>query len=100
MGYDIRDTSISENTSLDECVDLVLSSGHLELESCEESQSNNVTTEPSVVAVIGAVYSSVSIPVASFFRLFKVPQVSFASTSSLLNNRDLYTYFSSYCTSR
>ena len=93
LGYDIRDTCISENIALDESVDLVLSSGRLELESCEEPQSNNVTTEPPVVAVIGAVYSSVSIPVASFFRLFKVPQVSFASTSPLLNNRDLYTYF-------
>ena len=93
LGYDIRDTCISENIALDESVDLVFSSGGLELESCQESQSNNISTKPPVVAVIGAVYSSVSIPVASFFRLFKVPQVSFASTSPLLNNRDLYTYF-------
>ena len=93
LGYDIRDTCISENIALDESVDLVLSSGRLKLESCEEPQSNNVSTKPPVVAVIGAVYSPISIPVASFFRLFKVPQISFASTSPLLSNRDLYTYF-------
>ena len=95
LGYDIRDTCISENIALDESVDLVLSSGHLELESCNELQSNNVSTKPPVVSVtvISAVYSSVSIPVASFFCLFNVPQISFASTSPLSNNRDLYTYF-------
>ena len=93
LGYDIRDTCISENIALDESVDLVLSGDRLELESCQESQSNNVSTKPPVVAVIGAVYSSVSIPVASFFRLFNIPQVSFASGSPLLSDRDLYTYF-------
>ena len=93
LGYDIRDTCTSENIALDESVDLVFSSGRLELESCQESQSNNASTEPPVIAVIGAVYSSVSIPLASFFRLFNMPQISFASTSPLLSNRDLYTYF-------
>ena len=34
IGYDIRDTYISENITLDESVDLTLSSSHLELESC------------------------------------------------------------------
>ena len=49
-----------------------------------------------IIAVIGAVYTSVSIPVASFFRLFNMPQISFASTSPLLSNCEFYPYF--YCT--
>ena len=93
LGYDIRDTCISENIALDESVDLTLSNGRLELESCQGSQSSNVSTKPPVIAVIGAVDSSISIPVASLFRLFKVPQISYSSTSPLLNNRDRYTYF-------
>ena len=94
LGYDIRDTCISENIALDESVDLVLSSGRLELESCFQSELNrNFSTKVPVVAVIGAAYSSVSIPLASFFRLFNMPQVSFTSSSPLLSNRDLYTYF-------
>ena len=94
LGYDIRDTCISENIALDESVDLVFSSGRLELESCFQSELNhNFSTKASVVAVIGAAYSSVSIPLASFFRLFNMPQVSFTSSSPLLSNRDLYTYF-------
>ena len=93
LGYDIRDTCISENIALDESIDFLLSSGRLQLESCKESQSNNDSTKPPVIAVIGAIYSSVSIPVASVFRLFNMPQISFASTSPLLSNRDLYPYF-------
>ena len=93
LGYDIRDTCISENIALDESIDFLLSSGRLQLESCKESQSNNVSNKPTVIAVIGAIYSSVSIPVASVFRLFNMPQISFGSTSPLLSNRDLYPYF-------
>ena len=92
LGYDIRDTCISENIALDESVDLTLSNGRLELESCQGSQSSNVSTKPSVIAVIGAVDSSIYIPVASLFQLFKVPQISYSSTS-LLSNCDRYTYF-------
>ena len=94
LGYDIRDTCISENIALDESVDLVFSSGRLELESCFDSDLNsNVSTKPPVVAVIGAIDSYISIPLASFFRVFKMPQVSFASSSLLLSDRDLYNYF-------
>ena len=94
LGYDIRDTCISENIALDESVDLVLSSGRLELESCLDSDLNsNVSTKLPVVAVIGAIVSYVSVPVASFFRVFNMPQISFSSTSPLLSNRDRYTYF-------
>ena len=94
LDYDIRDTCISENIALDESVDLVFSSGHLELESCSTSELNhNISTKPPVVAVIGAVYSSVSIPLASFICLFNIPQVSFTSSSPLLSDGSLYTYF-------
>ena len=52
-----------------------------------------MSTRLPVVAVIGAIVSYVSIPVASFFRVFNMPQISFSSTSPLLSNRDRYTYF-------
>ena len=94
LGYDIRDTCISENIALDESVDFVLSSGRSEPESCFDSKFNSsISTIPPVVAVIGAIDSYISIPLASFFRIVNMPQVSFASTSPLLSDRDLYTYF-------
>ena len=92
LGYDIRDTCQSENIALDESVDLVLSNGQIDIESCELITENNATMTP-VSATIGPLESFVTIPVASFFRLFHMPQVSYASTSSLLSNRDRYKYF-------
>jgi len=47
----------------------------------------------SVIAVIGSLQSHVSITVASFFRIFQMPQVCYASSSSMLNNRKTYSYF-------
>lgn len=47
-----------------------------------------------VIGVIGAASSSVSIQVANFFRLFQVPQISYASTSPELSNKDRFPYFS------
>ena len=94
LGYDIRDTCRSENIALDESVDFVFSSDRLEPKTCFDSNLNmNISTKPPVLAVIGAIDSYISIPLASFFRVFKMPQVSFASSSLLLSDRDLYNYF-------
>ena len=91
LGYDIRDTCVSESVALDESADLIVSNGQIDLESCENVVTSNATVP--VVGVIGAIVSFVSIPVASFFRLFKMPQISFSSTSPILNDRDRYSYF-------
>ena len=89
IGYDIRDTCTSENIGLDESIEFVFSDD-LCRDTCL-STSNGLNT--SITAVIGATVSFVSIPVASLFRLFNLPQVSYSSTSSLLSNRDRYNYF-------
>ncbi|XP_068084328.1 metabotropic glutamate receptor 3 [Anabrus simplex] len=46
-----------------------------------------------VVAVIGAQSSSVTIQVATMLRLFRIPQVSYMSTSPSLSNKDRFPYF-------
>ena len=89
IGYDIRDTCMSVNIGLDESIEFV-SSEDLCHDIC---LSNTTILNTSITAVIGATVSHVSIPVASLFRLFNLPQVSYSSTSSLLSNRDRYTYF-------
>ena len=96
LGYDIRDTCGSESVGLDEAIDIIHTNGQIEIESCSsESNQNNDTTlnNAPVMAVIGAYTSSVSLSVAGLFRLFKMPQVSYGSTSSLLSNREFYPYF-------
>ena len=88
LGYDIRDTCGSESVGLDEAINMIYSTNS-ETKSCNETDSRDIP----VSAVIGAIISPVSISAAGLFRYFKMPQVSFTSTSSLLSNREFYPYF-------
>ncbi len=97
LGYDVRDTCASENIGLDESLDLVVRD-QLDAESCENAcfQNSNFTKtdqEAPTFGVVGASNSGVSVPVAGLLRLFTTPQISYASSSALLNNRDRYSYF-------
>ena len=87
LGYVIRDTCRSEKIGLDESANMVLAN---DSESC---LGNTDRFLPAVMAVIGPLQSDVSIPVASFFRILQMPQISYASSSSKLNNRNTYSYF-------
>ena len=92
LGYDIRDTCSSENIGLDESIDLVITNSQLDIESCRTS-ANATREEAPTSGVVGASNSGVSVPVAGLLRLFTTPQISYASSSALLNNRDRYGYF-------
>ena len=87
LGYDIRDTCRSEKIGLDESADMVLANNS---ETCYYNSGNSL---PAVMAVVGPLESHVSVPIASFFRILQMPQVSYASSSSKLNNRNTYSYF-------
>ena len=98
LGYDIRDSCNTENVALDESIHLISSGDLLDVESCAgeaplTTSTLNTTERVSTSAVIGAASSFVSIPVASLLRLFNIPQVSYASSSPVLSNRDRYGYF-------
>ena len=90
LGYDIRDTCQSEKIGLDESADMVLAN---DSESCSSISSSSDKFLPTVMAVIGPLQSHVSIQIAPFFRIFQTPQISYASSSSTLNNRNIYSYF-------
>ena len=100
LGYDIRDTCNSETVGLDEAIDLIITGSSLNIESCEALPEGSPTTangaEYAAVptsGIVGAAGSGVSVPVASLGRLFRMPQVSYASTSPLLTDRSRYEYF-------
>ena len=93
LGYDIRDTCYSENLGLDEALDLIVSGEKLTVESCTTSFGVNESETVATVGIVGATASRVSIPVAALGRLFQMPQVSYASSSPVLSNRDRYSYF-------
>lgn len=61
---------------------------------CSDGSEAEAKFEPkTVAAVIGGSYSSVSIQVANLLRLFKIPQISYASTSAQLSDKTRYEYF-------
>ena len=92
LGYDIRDTSKCENVAMDETNDLFFSSGDLEQESCAVIVNNESEVVP-ISAIIGAFESFITIPKAGVLCLFKMLQISYGSSSTALNNCDLYSYF-------
>ena len=97
LGYDIRDTCVSENVALDESVDLLFTEGLPDPDVCNvvlnNSSSSNISSSRSVTALIGPTTSQVSLSVASLLRLFTTPEVSYSASSAILNNRDRYNYF-------
>ena len=97
IGYDARDTCASENIGLDEAVDLIITGSHPDImgsQTCSAMDTNtSISVDPPTSGIIGATHSGVSIPVASLGRLFQMPQISYASSSALLSNRDRYGYF-------
>ena len=95
IGYDIRDTCDSETVGLDEAIDLIITGSNLNIESCESVPANtsNITTAVPTSGIIGAASSGVSVPVAALARLFRMPQISYASSSAQLNDRERYEYF-------
>jgi len=61
---------------------------------CSDGSIAEAKEDPkTVAAVIGGSYSSVSIQVANLLRLFKIPQISYASTSAQLSDKTRYEYF-------
>ncbi|CAF0920190.1 unnamed protein product [Brachionus calyciflorus] len=58
------------------------------------SKNKDAIHKRKVVGVIGAASSSVSIQVANLLRLFQVPQISYASTSPELSNKERFPFFS------
>lgn len=101
LGYDIRDTCNSENIGLDESIDLIITGSTLDIESCQsavvsagnQSEADGDGFTVPTLGIVGAAASRVSVPVASLVRLFTTPQVSYASSSAILSNRDRYEYF-------
>nr|XP_020455151.1 metabotropic glutamate receptor 8 isoform X1 [Monopterus albus]XP_020455152.1 metabotropic glutamate receptor 8 isoform X1 [Monopterus albus]XP_020455153.1 metabotropic glutamate receptor 8 isoform X1 [Monopterus albus] len=61
---------------------------------CANGDPPIFTKPDKIVGVIGASASSVSIMVANILRLFKIPQISYASTAPELSDNTRYDFFS------
>ncbi|XP_071959952.1 metabotropic glutamate receptor 8-like [Antedon mediterranea] len=60
---------------------------------CPDGSNPKVNEDQQAVGIVGASSSSVSQAVGSILRVFKVPQISYASTSPELSDKTRYDYF-------
>ena len=91
MDVDIYDTCDQDTIALEGAVKSVIKKVSGSSNNCNFSKA---TDHFGVAGIIGAASSSVSIQVANLLRLFKMPQISYSSTSSVLNDRKRYSFFS------
>ena len=85
LAYEIRDTCILPNFALEQTLSFITAAS--------DQTSQESGTSVGVSGVVGAAFSSVSIPVASLLRLFRVPQISYASTAEVLSDKSRFDYF-------
>lgn len=91
LGVKILDTCSDPTHALDQSLEFVMST----LVASQEDRCVNVSKprHEEIIAVAGAAYSKVSIQIANLMRLFKIPQISYASTSEELSNKEMFGYF-------
>lgn len=82
--FEIRDTCTQANQALEQSLDFV---------SARSLAHTQNTTVLGISGVVGAASSGVSIAVASLLRLFKIPQISYASTAKALSDKTRFDYF-------
>ena len=87
LGVNVRDTCGKDTHALEESVHFIKSDGD------SGGQCRSSGLQSAFFGVIGAASSGVSIQVANLLRLFQLPQISYASTSPDLNDRQKYDYF-------
>ena len=97
LGANIMDTCSRDTYALEQSLEYVrasLSSLDAGTYICADGSRAVPANSPvPVVGVIGGSYSTVSIQVANLFRLFRIPQISYASTSAALSDKSRFDYF-------
>ncbi|XP_018024995.1 metabotropic glutamate receptor 3 [Hyalella azteca] len=93
VGARIFDDCDKETYGLEQAVDFIkgsISNIHDQEYKCSDGSSSKVKV---IDGVVGAASSVTSIQVANLLCLFKIPQVSFFSTSPELSNKQRFEYF-------
>ncbi|XP_077596552.1 extracellular calcium-sensing receptor isoform X1 [Stigmatopora nigra] len=91
LGYRIFDTCNAVSKALEATLSFVAQN---KIDSLNLDEFCNCTDHiPSTIAVVGAAGSAVSTAVANLLGLFYIPQISYASSSRLLSNKNQYKSF-------
>ena len=94
LGMVAYDTCGWYTRALDQSLEFVMAKTNPS--NCQSPTSRRVLlnkNDSTLVGVVGAAASSVSVQVANLLRLFKLPQVSYASTTPDLSDKSKYDYF-------
>ncbi|KYM78799.1 Metabotropic glutamate receptor [Atta colombica] len=92
IGAHILDDCDKDTYGLEMAVDFI--KGSISNIDGAEYHCNKTAVRKVISGVVGAASSVTSIQVANLLRLFKIPQVSFFSTSPELSNKQRFEYFS------
>ena len=99
LGAKIIDDCMSDTHALEQSMEFIrhslktLDSTQYECSDGNPALPKNKDVEKLIFGVVGASVSDVSIQVANLLRLFKMPQISYASTSSVLSDKTRFDYF-------
>lgn len=96
LGALVIDSCSSDTYALEQSMEFIRSYMNQDMSEykCESGKPPLFVPHKPVTAVIGASFSVVSIMVANVLRLFKIPQISYASTSTELSDKSRFEYFS------
>ncbi|XP_022098847.1 metabotropic glutamate receptor 7-like isoform X2 [Acanthaster planci] len=96
IGAYILDTCSRDTYALEQTMEFVTSTiARIDLNAftCPNGSKPEYQPPQPTIGVVGAASSPVSTMVANILRLFKIPQVSYASTSPELSDKSRYDYF-------
>ncbi|VDP65563.1 unnamed protein product [Echinostoma caproni] len=96
LGATIRDTCSATNFGLEQALQFVQSGSkcdHVKWGQNSQHQQQQQPVNLVTRGVVGSSYSSVTILVANLFRLFSIPQISYASTSAVLSDKRAFPLF-------
>lgn len=96
LGAFVLDTCSRDTHALEQAMEFVKSSITEDASEirCPGNGAPILPPKQPVAGVIGAASSSASVMVANILRLFQIPQVSYASTSTELSDKDRFGFFS------
>lgn len=97
LGVNIIDTCSKDTYALNQSLEFIrVSLDDMDtsgLECLDGSEPRVKYRAKPVRGVVGGSYSSVSLQVANLFRLFRIPQISPASTAKALSDKDRFEFF-------
>eukprot|EP00794_Sanderia_malayensis_P011929 gene11929-13164_t len=89
LGLEVRDSCNLESKALEQSLNFVIDKVP---DVCQTNGSNSNSQSGKLVGVLGATLSQVTAQVAKLLRLFKIPQISYASTSDALSDVTSYNF--------